>query len=78
NRLFGKILKYEDDGYVTVQYSGFTELPGVAGLLPVAGDSLVVNGSGAVKAKDAAAPPNGPACAVSVDATYNTVMVYLG
>ncbi len=73
--LLGRIDKYEDDHYMTVQTGGYTELPGVSGSLPTAGDFLVVDGSGAVKASTGAV---GPARAISVDSTNNTVMVLIG
>ncbi len=72
--LLGKALKYEGDGYLSVQYKGYTVLPGVSGSLPTAGNFLVVDGAGAVKASTGAV---GPARAISVDSTYNTVMVLI-
>jgi len=50
--LFGQVLKYEDDGHMTVQYAGFAELNGVSGSLPTAGTDFVavVDGKGAVMA----------------------------
>lgn len=74
NKLFGRVDKYESDGYVTVQHRGYAELPGVSGSLPVAGDFLVVDGAGAVKASAGAV---GPAKAVSVDSTTNKVIVLI-
>ncbi len=73
--LLGKALKYEGDGYLSVQYKGYTALPGVRGSLPTAGSFLVVDGAGAVKASAGAV---GPARAISVDSTTNTVMVLIG
>ena len=77
NPLLGKILKYEDDDLMTVQYAGYAEMPGVSGTMPTAGNYLVVNGSGAVQASTGA---TGPAKAVSVDssANVNTVVVLIG
>lgn len=73
--LLGRIHQYEFDGSVTVQDVGYTELPGVSGSLPNAGDFVVVNGSGAVVASVGAI---GPARAVSVDAVNHKVMVLIG
>lgn len=72
--LRGIIEKYEDDGYMTVQVKGFKE--GVPGVSVVANDFLCVNGAGAVS--KVAAGSAGPAYAVSVDATDNTVVVFIG
>lgn len=71
-KLFGKVYKYEEDGYVTVQDLGYMDLPGVAGSLPAVGNVVVGNGAGAVKA-DATATA-GP-IVISVDATNNIVTV---
>ncbi len=73
--LLGRIQQYEFDGYVTVQDTGYTELPGVSGNLPNPGDFVVVNGSGAVIASVGAV---GPARAVSIDSENFKVMVLLG
>jgi hypothetical protein len=76
--LRGVIEKYEDDGYMTIQYAGFREdVPGVSAALPAANEHLVVNGSGAVSE---AASPKSPAYAVSVDdnADVNTVTIFIG
>jgi hypothetical protein len=72
--LLGKINQYEFDGYVTVQDAGYTEFDGVSGSLPDAGDYLVVDGNGAVKASTGA---TGPAKAVSVDDDNQKVMVLI-
>jgi hypothetical protein len=63
NPLLGRIDKYEQDHYMTVQTGGYTSMPGVSGSLPTANNYLVVNGSGAVQASTGAV---GPAKAVSV------------
>lgn len=73
--VLGRIDKYEGDGYMTVQTGGYAKLPGVPGSLPTAGDFLVVNGNGAVTASAGAV---GPARAISVNSTSNTVMVLIG
>ncbi len=72
--LLGRLHQYEFDGNLTVQDAGYTELPGVSGNLPNAGDYVVVNGSGAVMPSAGA---TGPAKAVSVDATNFKVMVLI-
>jgi hypothetical protein len=75
--LRGIIQKYEDDGNMTVQVKGFKEgVPGISGALPAANDFLCVNGAGAVS--KVASGNNGPAYAVSVDSTANTVVVFIG
>lgn len=74
DQLLGKIHQYEFDEKVTVQDAGYTELPGVSGNLPTAGDFVVVNGSGAVVASTGAV---GPAKAVSVDTANYKVMVLI-
>jgi hypothetical protein len=76
NKLLGLVDKYESDGYLTVQTGGYATFPGVSGSLPTAGDFVVVNGSGAVKASTGAV---GPAKAISVDntANVNTVVVLI-
>lgn len=73
--ILGKVETYHSDDVMTVQDVGYTEMPGVPGSLPTAGNFLVVNGAGAVKASAGA---TGPARAVSVDSTTNTVMVLIG
>ena len=76
NPLLGRIDKYEQDHYMTVQTGGYTSMPGVSGSLPTANNYLVVNGSGAVQASTGAV---GPAKAVSVgDAVTGPVMVLIG
>ena len=72
--MLGEINQYEFDGYVTVQDAGYTEFDGVSGNLPNAGDYLVVDGKGAVKASTGA---TGPAKAVSVDSENKKVMVLI-
>jgi len=72
--LLGKVLQYEDDGYMSVQDAGYTEFDGVSGSLPDVGAYLVVDGSGAVKASAGA---TGPAKAVSVDEDNLKVMVLI-
>lgn len=74
--LKGVIQKYEADGYMTVQVKGFKTAPGISGALPTAGDFLCVNGAGAVS--KVASGNAGPAYAISVDATANTAMVFIG
>lgn len=74
-KLLGKIIKYEDDGYLTVQTGGYAKLPGVSGNLPTAGDTVCVNGSGAVYASVGA---QGHAKAVSIDTTNVEVTVLIG
>ena len=76
--VLGKIDKYELDGYMTVQYAGYTEVPGVSGKLPTAGGFVCVDGAGAVS--KSASGIAGPARAASVDntANVNTVVVLLG
>jgi len=74
--LLGRLDKYEDDGYATVQVGGFTALPGVSGTLPSYGDVLVVDGNGAVKASTGA---TGTAKAIEVGAAATgPVMVFIG
>lgn len=74
--VLGRIDKYESDHYMTVQTGGYTEMPGVSGSLPTAGDFLVVDGSGAVKASTGAV---GPARAISVGSVATgPVMVLIG
>jgi hypothetical protein len=77
NPLYGRIDKYEDDDYLTVQYGGYAILSGVSGSLPVAGTDFVpvVDGAGAVMASAGAA---GKSMIVSVDDTANTVVVLIG
>ncbi len=77
NPLYGRIDKYEDDDYLTVQYGGYAILPGVSGSLPVAGTDFVpvVDGAGAVMASAGA---TGKSMIVSVDNTANTVVVLIG
>ena len=72
--LLGKLDKYESDNYVTVQDAGYTSIPGVSGSLPSAGNFLVVNGSGAVKASTGAV---GPARAVSIGTAATGPVVVL-
>lgn len=76
NPLKGIIQQYEDDGNMTVQYKGFATAPGISGALPTAGDFVCVDGSGAVS--KVASGNAGPAYAVSVDSTANTVVVFIG
>jgi hypothetical protein len=74
----GIIQKYDDDGYMSIQHSGFrVGVPGVSGALPSANDFLAVDGSGAVSE---IATNKGPAYAVEVDDTadVNLVTVFLG
>ena len=73
--VLGKVETYHSDNSMTIQDKGYTAMPGVSGSLPKPGDFLVVNGTGAVKA---GAGATGPARAVSVDSTTNTVMVLIG
>ncbi len=72
--LLGRLHQYEFDGYVTVQDSGYTELPGVSGNLPTPGAYVVVDGNGAVIPSVGAI---GPARAVSVDDVNFKVMVLI-
>lgn len=72
--LRGIVEKYEDDGYMTVQVAGFKE--GIPGVSVTANDFLCVNGAGAVS--KVASGNVGPAYAVSVDSTDNTVVVFIG
>lgn len=72
--LLGRVEQYEFDGLLSVQDSGYTELPGVSGSLPSAGDYVVVDGSGAVMPSSGA---TGPARAVSVDTANRRVMVLI-
>ncbi len=76
NPLLGKVETYHYDHSMTVQDVGYTEMPGVSGNLPTAGNYLVVNGNGAVMPSAGA---TGPARAVNVgtDAT-GPVMVLIG
>ncbi len=76
NALLGKVDKYESDGYMTVQCGGETEMLGVSGSLPTAGNILVVDGAGAVMASTGA---TGSAKAIDVgtEAT-GPVMVFIG
>lgn len=74
--LLGRIDKYENDNYMTVQTGGYTSMPGVSGSLPTAGDFLVVDGNGAVQASTGAV---GPAKTVSVGtAATGPVVVIIG
>jgi len=75
DKLLGKLDKYESDGYVTVQDAGYASMPGVSGNLPTYNAFLVVNGNGAVMPSTGAV---GPARAISVNSTSNTVMVLIG
>lgn len=79
NPLYGKIEKYEDDDYLSVQVEGYATFPGVSSSMPTAGTNYVpvVNGSGAVMASAGA---TGKGMIVSVDATasVNTVVVLIG
>lgn len=72
--LRGIVEKYEDDGYMTVQVKGFKE--GIPGVSVTANDFLCVDGNGAVS--KVASGNAGPAYAVSVDSTDNTVVVFIG
>jgi hypothetical protein len=72
--LLGVINHYENDHYMTVQTGGYATVPGVSGALPDAGDFLVVDGLGGVKASAGAV---GPARAVSKDSGDNTVVVLI-
>lgn len=74
--LRGIIDKYEDDGYMTVQVKGFRTAPGISGALPDPNSFVCVNGSGAVSA--VASGNAGPAYAMSVDSTENTIVVFIG
>lgn len=73
--LLGKIVKYENDHYMTIQDAGYAEMPGVSDALPTAGNALVVNGAGLVSAT---ATAKTAARAVVVDSSDNTVMVLIG
>jgi hypothetical protein len=78
--LRGIIEKYEEDGYMTVQISGFrTNVPGISGSLPAANNFVCVHGDGSIS-KSTSTSGNGPAYAVSVDntASVNTVVVFIG
>lgn len=52
--LIGKLLKYEDDGYGSVQYAGYATFDGVSGSLPDEKDAVAVDGSGNVIAMTSA------------------------
>jgi hypothetical protein len=76
--LFGQIVHYENDGYMTVQYAGFAEFNGVSGSLPTAGTDfvVVVDGEGAVMASSGA---TGPSKVISVgEAATGPVVVLIG
>lgn len=77
NAFFGIIDKFEDDGYVTVQDSGYKEgIPAVSGSVPTFGqNTLVVNGSGAVRASGSV-PTRGQV--IESDTTTNTITVLIG
>jgi hypothetical protein len=79
--LKGIIEKYENDGYMTVQYAGLKTAPGISASLPAANDFVCVNGAGSVsKCAVQTAAGRGPAYAVSVDDTadVNEVVVFIG
>ncbi len=79
NPFFGIIDKYEDDGYVTVQFEGYKEnVPAVSGSVPTAGTrTLVVNGAGAVRSSGSA-PTRGTVIEADTTANVNTVTVLIG
>ena len=52
--LIGKLLKYDDDGYGSVQYAGYAVFDGVSGSLPSEKDAVAVNGAGKVIAMTSA------------------------
>jgi len=76
--LFGQIVHYEGDGYMTVQYAGYAEFNGVSGSLPTAGTDfvVVVDGNGGVMASTGA---TGPSKVISVgEAATGPVVVLIG
>jgi hypothetical protein len=76
NPLYGKIMKYERDGLVSVQVGGYTWGPGVSGALAAAGSNLAVNGAGLVKVAGAGVYSRPKS--VGVDATNVLVAVDFG
>jgi hypothetical protein len=76
--LVGKILKYEDDGIVSVQYEGFAEFDADSTALPVVGGVAVVNGAGKVKAAPATTTIDmATNVVVSVDSVNNKAVILL-
>jgi hypothetical protein len=81
--LLGKIKKYDDDHYMTVQVKGFATMPGISGTLAAAGDALCVDGAGAVSkvvliSPTALVPTTAKAVSVDNSANTNTIMVFIG
>lgn len=74
--IYGRVDKYEEDDYLTVQVGGFCEFPGISGALPAVGSNVVVDGSGSVS--QAATGIIAGARVVNVDDTDATVVVFLG
>ncbi len=52
--LIGKLFKYDDDHYGSVQTQGYATFDGVSGSLPDEKDAVVVNGAGKVIAMTSA------------------------
>ncbi len=86
--LAGKLIQFEDDGYGTLAYAGFLELPCLNGAEPTLNNKVVVDGAGNVKDDPGQAIDEGGAAQVvviskgrglvaSVDADNDTCVVQL-
>lgn len=90
NEFFGKVVRYDSDGYVAVQFEGFVEVPYLNDAnAPVLGKKVVVDGLGNVRiAPEQAVNEGGTATytivekgrgiVVSLDATNLKATVWLG
>lgn len=79
NAFHGVLVKYEDDGYASVQDEGyFEDLPAVSGSVPTYGTrTLVVDGAGAVKSSGTAYT-RGEVISSDDSASVNTITVLIG
>lgn len=73
----GKLIKVEGDGYGTIEYAGFIEVPYVVASTPntTIGSDVVVDGSGNVK--DASTPGSGRGAVADLDATNEIATVLI-
>jgi hypothetical protein len=77
NPLAGKLIKVEGDGYGTIEYAGFIQVPYIVATTPntTVNSDVVVDGLGNVK--DAATPGAGRGLVADLDATNSKAIVQL-
>lgn len=77
NPFAGKLIKVEGDGYGTIEYAGFIEVPYVVAATPntTVNSDVVVDGAGNVK--NAASAGSGRGVVADLDATISKATVLL-